>query len=678
VADRHDSLELRFAGQLVEQLGAQLYPRVTSSVAELISNAWDADATNVWVTIPFDRKWDESAVIEVLDNGHGMTHRQAQDRYLIVGRNRRREDGATSEGGRVLHGRKGIGKLAAFGTAGYLELVTKRDGRLTAFGIDYDKLRKLPPTSPYTTEKLEDLDALVDPKTGEELEHGTRVRLSRLKAKRRSPEVEFRRSMGRRFALDVSEMTVFINGEPLSRFDYDVSVRFPRDGRPSNALELTVDENGWGIERLDAKPLVEARRERLRRELEQAATDTAGADGEPTAGADDEPTAGADDEPTADAADTADQADGVAESAAHDAVPGEASREHEIALADLGIPTLRDDETVEIRWWIGFSPTPIPEEDVRGVSILARGKLAQRPFMFEMTAGTQNQLQQEYLVGEVQADWIDIGRDADDDLIQSNRDQLQLDNEELQPLLTWGRERLRWAMAEFGRRRREQKAGPEALGREVESIIQKAPSRSRERFRTLAARISDLTPDTKAVARAVEAVVQATDVAEVEKARKELRLEGDPDDQATWALLGQAAEAATDVSASLLETRADALRQFADALHEPPVTDLHRRAATEPWIISPILALLPRDGVDEDDGVSIARFDGLEPLVRPWTLVCFAVDIEAPIEPVSVNGSSIVVASTKLDVGKLRLTWKEALTASEAAHRALLEVLRSQ
>jgi histidine kinase/DNA gyrase B/HSP90-like ATPase len=64
----------------------------------------------------------ESSVIEVLDDGHGMTHQQAQDRYLIVGRNRRREDGVTSEEGRPLHGRKGIGKLAAFGTAGYLEL----------------------------------------------------------------------------------------------------------------------------------------------------------------------------------------------------------------------------------------------------------------------------------------------------------------------------------------------------------------------------------------------------------------------------------------------------------------------------------------------------------------------------------------------------------------------------
>jgi hypothetical protein len=47
-----EPLRLRFGGSLVEQLGAQLYPSVTATIAELISNAWDADADNVWVTVP--------------------------------------------------------------------------------------------------------------------------------------------------------------------------------------------------------------------------------------------------------------------------------------------------------------------------------------------------------------------------------------------------------------------------------------------------------------------------------------------------------------------------------------------------------------------------------------------------------------------------------------------------
>ena len=42
-------LKLRFLGALIEQLGAQLYPSATATVAELISNAWDAEANTVWV-----------------------------------------------------------------------------------------------------------------------------------------------------------------------------------------------------------------------------------------------------------------------------------------------------------------------------------------------------------------------------------------------------------------------------------------------------------------------------------------------------------------------------------------------------------------------------------------------------------------------------------------------------
>ena len=80
-----DPLKLRFLGALVEQLGAQLYPSATATVAELVSNAWDADAANVWVVVPLDESWTPSSEIVVLDDGHGMTRAKAQAHYLEVG-----------------------------------------------------------------------------------------------------------------------------------------------------------------------------------------------------------------------------------------------------------------------------------------------------------------------------------------------------------------------------------------------------------------------------------------------------------------------------------------------------------------------------------------------------------------------------------------------------------------
>jgi hypothetical protein len=587
-----DRLVLRFGGRLVEQLGAQLYPRVTASVAELVSNAWDADARNCWIKIPFDEEWKRNALIEVLDDGHGMTREQAADKYLVVGRNRRVEDKRdTSEGGRPLHGRKGIGKLAAFGTAGYLECVTVRDGELTAFGIDYDKLRTYSPKDDYPVEDALDAGQLLDPRTGEVLAHGTRVRLSALRAKRKTGEDSFRRSMERRFALDATAMTVWINGEALKRYNIPVHIRFPDDGTPPRA-GIVITDDRWASEAIPY-PLP--------------------------------------DEP---------------------------------------------DATRPVRWWIGFTKTPIAEEDVRGVSVLARGKLAQRPFLFERGLGTTGQLGQEYLVGEVAADWLDHGRQADEDLIQSNRDQLQLDNAELEPFMKWGRELVGWALAQRNRVRRDQNVGPEALGPKVEAVLHTAPSKSRERLRTLAGRIAEITQaDEDALAGALQAVVAATDTSIVERAAADLVLEGDPDDADTWQLLQQAAEAVAPSARALYNARREALGSFLVAIAEPPASGLHRALPESPWMVSPLLANVARDAVRVDNDVAVVRFEAVPPIFDGLTVACWAVGLDPPAAGLDGIDVDLQIASSWAEVGPGMLTWQRILESSALAHDRMIGLL---
>ncbi len=148
-------LRLRFLGSLVEQLGAQMYPGVTASMAELISNAWDADATNVWIQIPVGRPWTDADSITVTDDGVGMSREDVASQYLLVGRKRRVElSSDKSDSDRPLHGRKGIGKLAAFGTARVLECVSvdKNTGSTTHFRLDYDAIRRRGPGEDYEVE----------------------------------------------------------------------------------------------------------------------------------------------------------------------------------------------------------------------------------------------------------------------------------------------------------------------------------------------------------------------------------------------------------------------------------------------------------------------------------------------------------------------------------------------
>jgi Histidine kinase-, DNA gyrase B-, and HSP90-like ATPase len=98
-------LHLSFHGRIIDSLGIQMYQSPVAAVAELIANAWDADATRVDVTLPADNS--PAAQFIVQDNGTGMTFAECQERYLNVGRNRRLADDERTPQGRPLLGRKG-------------------------------------------------------------------------------------------------------------------------------------------------------------------------------------------------------------------------------------------------------------------------------------------------------------------------------------------------------------------------------------------------------------------------------------------------------------------------------------------------------------------------------------------------------------------------------------------
>lgn len=72
----------------------KLYDRASAVVAELIANAYDADAENVTVTLPLAKQLarkrsggtheDRGFTINVRDVGHGMTPQEAQHYFVIL------------------------------------------------------------------------------------------------------------------------------------------------------------------------------------------------------------------------------------------------------------------------------------------------------------------------------------------------------------------------------------------------------------------------------------------------------------------------------------------------------------------------------------------------------------------------------------------------------------------
>ena len=90
----------------MNHLGRNLYRNVITVLGEAISNSWDADAKNVYITI--DR---ENNYMSIQDDGMGMTDDDFQGKFLKIGYSKRKKGDYTSPSGRPFIGRKGIGKL---------------------------------------------------------------------------------------------------------------------------------------------------------------------------------------------------------------------------------------------------------------------------------------------------------------------------------------------------------------------------------------------------------------------------------------------------------------------------------------------------------------------------------------------------------------------------------------
>lgn len=346
--DRDTSrLKIRFHGRIIDHLGIQMYQSPVAAIAELVANAWDADSSEVRITLP--DTLDEDAVLRIEDDGHGMTFEECEERYLNVGYNRRIEDDSSeTPGGRPLLGRKGIGKFAGFGIAERIKVstVSGETGEKIVFELNLHDLR----SESYVAEGGEiSVEEYQPPNEDRRKEQGTSIILKRLTLARRPSSDQFRRSMSRRFLLLqwAEDFRVKVNGQPIPE-DEDlarVEFMFPRDFTDSERDErqgLTLDGD-WGVESL---------------------------------------------------------------------LSGQ-----------------------RVRWRVFFFKDTIDEEELQGIAVFSKIKLAQRPFFFNLSGGLSGQHGQAYMAGQVLADYVD---QLTDDLIATERQRINWEHTEAIPLQEWG------------------------------------------------------------------------------------------------------------------------------------------------------------------------------------------------------------------------------------------------
>lgn len=266
-AGRPTSMQMKIESGMLKTLGINLYSSIAKVLVEFVANAYDSDATKISIELPhgkiaeerkrlrdeLKKSLDESdgsggvksdkfqvltqvlpddVTIVLVDDGHGMTHEEVQKKFLPVNRARRadgseRETNLKSESGkRFVMGRKGLGKLAAFGAAQCVVVRTKRKGETYATTITMDD-SDLPQIDanegfqiPVTYE-----DGL-DPES-----HGTKITFSRLKSDALKEKVDtIRSAISRSFnAIRPEDFRIELNNDLVEPVLPDYEFFYPSD-----------------------------------------------------------------------------------------------------------------------------------------------------------------------------------------------------------------------------------------------------------------------------------------------------------------------------------------------------------------------------------------------------------------------------------------------------------------
>ena len=243
---------MTFHGRIIDQLGSQTYQSPVASIAELIANAWDADAETVHVWLPSNIS--ETAEVVIEDDGSGLDLSECDSRYLKIGYCRRGKNPVayTDEKHRIVLGRKGIGKFAGFGIARIIRIdtISKHTGEKTSFEMNLDELAD--------GEYMESGGKLnaewLPPNEERKKQYGTKITLKNLFIKRTISKSQFPSSMARRFLLHqtTDSFRIKVDGKDIPQEEdlTEVEYIFPRDYDENNVPAEMRREGDFGVETL--------------------------------------------------------------------------------------------------------------------------------------------------------------------------------------------------------------------------------------------------------------------------------------------------------------------------------------------------------------------------------------------------------------------------------------------
>ena len=93
--NNENEIYFNFSYSALKLLGKNLYSNAANAISELVANALDAKAPQVYVYIDMSDK--AHSIIEIIDSGSGMSYADLADKYVWIGRNKRNDSDLSAE-----------------------------------------------------------------------------------------------------------------------------------------------------------------------------------------------------------------------------------------------------------------------------------------------------------------------------------------------------------------------------------------------------------------------------------------------------------------------------------------------------------------------------------------------------------------------------------------------------
>ena len=206
----------------------------------------------------------------------------------------------------------------------------------------------------------------------------------------------------------------------------------------------------------------------------------------------------------------------------------------------------------------------------------------------------RGQLGQEYIVGEVVADWLDTGADIEDDLIQTNRDQLQLEDDRVQELLQWGRRRLNWALSQR-QDRRGKKAEMSFQEPDILALLSDFTETEQRHLGVIAKQASQIgDPDPEKVHDFMVEVVNGFKDKAVRELMERVQVEDEEFQGSFWGIVREFSLIDARKNYSIIQARLGTIDRLDSAIKAgaSEVPEIHNVIKEFPWILDPRWSLL--------------------------------------------------------------------------------------